>query len=72
MAEMPPLCLDIEGAAASIGMSPTVLRSYIDAGLLPVIKFPGKHQGERSRRVLVAVDDLRAFVEQHRVTEPTR
>ena len=72
---MTAICVDVEHAAEMIGMSPTVVRSYIDSGLLPVIKFPSassKHQGEKSRRVLVSVDDLRAFVEAHRVTEPMR
>ena len=56
-------------------MSASVLRSYIDQGLIPVIKFPSasaKHQGEKSRRVLIAVADLERFVEAHRVTEPAR
>ena len=66
---MTPISVSIEIGAGMIGVSSTVLRSYIDAGLLPVIKFPGKHQNERSRRVLISVDDLRAFVEAHRVTE---
>jgi predicted site-specific integrase-resolvase len=70
---MTPICLTVQEAAEAIGMSPSVLRSYIDAGLLPVIKFPStKHQNETSRRVLVSVEDLRAFVERCRVTEPTR
>lgn len=65
---MTPLCLDVKEAAAAVGMSSSVLRAYIDAGLLPVVKFPStKHVDEKSRRVLIAVDDLRAFVEAHRV-----
>jgi hypothetical protein len=72
---MTPLCLDVKEAAAAVGLSASVLRGLIDQGLIPVIKFPSasaKHQGEKSRRVLVSVDDLRAFVEKHRVTEPAR
>jgi hypothetical protein len=37
---------------------------------LPIVKFPSasaRHQGEPSRRVLIAVRDLETFVEQHRV-----
>jgi hypothetical protein len=72
---MTPICVDVERAAEMIGLSPSVVRGYIDAGVLPVIKFPSasaKHQGEKSRRVLIAVADLEAFVAKHRVTEPAR
>ena len=75
VAEITPLCVDVERAAELIGMSASVLRSYVDTGLLPCIKFPSasaKHQGEKSRRVLISVSDLEKFVEQHRVTEPAR
>ena len=75
MAEIAPLCVDVEHAAEMIGMSASVLRAYVDSGLLPCIKFPSasaKHQGEKSRRVLIAVADLERFVEAHRVTEPAR
>lgn len=64
---MTPLCLDVKSAAASIGVSVWTLRSWIDEGLLPTVKFPSsKHPGEMSRRVLVSADDLKAFVERHR------
>ncbi len=64
---MTPLVLDVKSAAAAIGVSPWVLRRYIDDGLLPTVKFPSaKHPGEVSRRVLIAVADLEAFVQQHR------
>jgi len=72
---MNPLCVDVERAAEMIGLSTSVLRGLIDQGLVPVIKFPSasaKHQGEKSRRVLVAVSDLEKFVDAHRVTEPAR
>jgi hypothetical protein len=65
-----PLCVDVKGAAALIGVSSSVVRGYIEMGLLPIIKFPSasaKHQGEQSRRVLIAVSDLENFIEQHRV-----
>lgn len=62
-----PLCVDVKRAAASIGVSVWVLRDYIDRGLLPTVKFPStKHPGENSRRVLIAVADLEAFVARHR------
>ena len=64
---MTPLVLDVNAAAKMIGVSPWVLRRYIDDGLLPTVKFPSaKHPGERSRRVLIAVADLEAFVARHR------
>lgn len=62
-----PLCLDVRAAAEAVGVSVWVLRRYIDDGLLPTVKFPSvKYEGESSRRVLISVDDLRAFVQQHR------
>jgi len=69
----PPLVLDVKAAAAYIHVSPWVLRRFIDDGLLPTVKYPSaKHPGERSRRVLIAVADLDAFVARHRqaVREP--
>jgi len=63
------LCLDIKRSAAAIGVSSSAVRGYIDRGLLPVVKFPSRHQGEQSRRVLVAVRDLEAFIEQYRVVD---
>ena len=68
---MTPLCVNVKAAAELIGMSASVVRSYIDSGALPTVRFPSasaKHQGETSRRVLISVDDLRVFVEKHRVT----
>jgi predicted site-specific integrase-resolvase len=65
---VPPFCLDVRSAAAAVGVSVWVLRRYIDEGLLPTVKFPSvKYPGETSRRVLVSVEDLRAFVERYRV-----
>ena len=72
---MTPIAVSVKQAAALIGLWAGVLRGLIDQGLIPVIKFPSasaKHQGERSRRVLIAVADLERFVEAHRVTEPER
>lgn len=70
---MTPICVDIATAASMIGMSPTVVRGYIDAGLIPVIKFPAAKLDDKSRRVLIAVADLEAFVTKHRVgTEVTK
>ena len=70
---MNPIAVSIERAAEMIDSSSSMVRSYIDQGLLPVIKLPSaKHPNEKSRRVLIAVSDLEKFVEQHRVTEPGR
>jgi len=63
----PAICVDVATAASMLGVSVTVLRSYIDSGLIPVVKYPStKHHGEESRRVLLAVSDLHAFVDKHR------
>jgi predicted site-specific integrase-resolvase len=62
-----PLVLDVKQAAAFIGVSTWVLRRYIDTGLLPTVQYPSaKFPGERSRRTLLAVSDLEAFVSRHR------
>ncbi len=69
---MTPIAVSVEVGAEMIDVSPTTLRSYVEAGLIPVVKLPSaKHHGEKSRRVLIAVSDLEQFVERHR-TEPVR
>jgi predicted site-specific integrase-resolvase len=68
---MTPLCVNVKTAAETIGVSTWVVRRYIASGLLPRVMFPSvKRPGEDSRRVLVAVADLEAFVQQHREVEP--
>jgi hypothetical protein len=65
--DVAPLCVDVKAAARLIGVSVWTLRAYIDEGLVHTVKFPSsKHPGEQSRRVLIAVADLQAFVDQHR------
>lgn len=62
-----PLCLDVKSAAASLGVSVWVVRRWIDDGLLPTVKFPSaKHVGATSRRILIAAEDLKAFVDRYR------
>ena len=62
-----PLCVDVRTAAASLGVSTWVLRRWIVEGLLPTVKFPStRYNAEPSRRVLIAVSDLEAFVKKHR------
>lgn len=64
---MNPLCVDVEHAAEAIGVSATAVRAFIDQGLLPVVKFPSvKHADEKSRRVLIAVEDLVEFIRKYR------
>ena len=64
---MTPLCVDRKEAAHALGVSTWVLDRYIADGLLPVVRLPStQHEGETSRRVLIAVADLEAFVKQHR------
>ena len=61
------LCVDLKTAATAIGQSVWTLRGYIDEGLIPTMKFPSsKYPGETSRRVLIAVDDLKEFVQRCR------
>jgi hypothetical protein len=61
-----PICVDVKAAAAAIGVSVWTLRDYIAQGLLPTVKLPSRFPGESSRRVLIAVGDLEAFVAKHR------
>jgi len=64
---MTPLCVDVKTAAKAIGVSQWVIRHYIAIGILPTVKFPSvKRPGETSRRVLIAVVDLEAFVTKYR------
>src|SRR5262249_12160511 len=73
VAEITPICVDVEQAAQALGVGTSSVRRWIENGELPVVKFPSeKHAGERSRRVLIAVSDLHAFAERHRVQEPSR
>ena len=60
------LCVDLKTAAAWLSVSVWTLRSWIDEGRITKVQFPGRHPGEVSRRVLIAVEDLKAFVDQHR------
>jgi hypothetical protein len=64
---LPAITVGVEDAAAILGISPAEVRRYIDAGMLPTVKLPSmKRHGEASRRVLLAVEDLHAFVNKHR------
>ncbi len=62
-----PLCVDLKTAAKSIGVSTWTLRAWIDAGLIKTTRFPSsRHAGETSRRKLIAMEDLKVFVDRHR------
>lgn len=57
------ICVDVHTAARMIGVSVWSVREYIAAGELATIKLPATKGPEmRSRRVLIAVTDLEAFV----------
>jgi hypothetical protein len=63
-----PLCVGVAEAAKMVSVGKSAIRRWIASGALPIIKFPSeKHRDESNRRVLIAVSDLEAFVEQHRI-----
>jgi hypothetical protein len=63
----PRLLIDRRAAAEMLNVSVWVLDRYIAEGVLPTVKLPStKHTGDTSRRVLIAVEDLRALVEKCR------
>jgi hypothetical protein len=65
------ICLDVKGAAAALSVCTKTIRQWIDSGDLPTVKLPSvKHPGETGRRILILVDDLRAFAEKHREVVP--
>lgn len=65
---MTPLCVGIKDAAVAIGVCTKTIRQWIDEGQLPTVAFPSvKYPGERGKRILILVDDLKAFAEKHRV-----
>jgi hypothetical protein len=58
-----PIVVDVKTAASMLGVSAWTVREYVAAGDLPVVKLPAtKGAQSRSRRVLIAVADLEAFV----------
>lgn len=63
-----PIAVSVAQAAEMLGISPSVLRAHIDQGRLPVVRLPStKHAHEQSRRVLLAVVDVKKFFETYRV-----
>ncbi len=70
---MNPICIDVPSVALALGVGTSSVRKWIDSGELPIVKFPSdKHANEKSRRILIAVADLAAFVEKHRITESAK
>jgi len=64
---MRPICVGVKDAAALMGVCTKTIRQWIDDGELPTVKAPSvKHAGERGKRILILVDDLKAFAERHR------
>lgn len=64
------ICLDVESAAAAMGVCSKTIRQFIDSGDLPTVQLPStKRPGERNRRVLILADDLRAFAQKHRAVQ---
>ncbi len=67
MAEGTAICLGVKDAAAAVGVCTKTIRQWIDDGALPTVKFPStKFPNERGKRVLILVEDLKAFAERHR------
>lgn len=63
----PPVCVGVKDAAAALGVCTKSIRQWIDDGQLPIVKLPSvKYKGEQGKRILILVDDLRAFAESHR------
>jgi hypothetical protein len=57
------LLVDVRQAASMLGVSVWTVREYVAAGDLATVKLPStKGAAQRSRRVLISVDDLRAFI----------
>ncbi|PYR31031.1 MAG: hypothetical protein DMF90_26455 [Acidobacteria bacterium] len=58
---MATLCLDVSAAAATIGVSPWLLRHHIAESLLRTVPLSSvQRPGEASRRVLVVVAETRS------------
>jgi predicted site-specific integrase-resolvase len=61
------ITVGIKDAAAALGVCEKTVRQWVDAGVLATVKFPSvKHPGEQGKRILILVDDLKAFAEKHR------
>jgi excisionase family DNA binding protein len=63
---VPVLCVSVAKAAEMLAVSPWTVRAWIANGDLPVVKLPAVRGGDSTRRVLIAVADIEAFVKRHR------
>jgi excisionase family DNA binding protein len=62
-----PICLSVKDAASAMGVCTKTIRQWVDDGQLPTVKLPSvKYPGERGKRILILVDDLKEFAEKHR------
>lgn len=61
-----PRLLDLEGAAAYLGLSTWTIRDLLDNGTLQRVRVP-LPRGRELRRVLVDVRDLNRLVDQAKV-----
>jgi hypothetical protein len=67
-----PLVVDVQRAAEMLSACESDVRAWIASGRLPCVRYPSNRRpGDASRRVLVAVDDLRAFVGASRDVAPS-
>jgi hypothetical protein len=65
------LIVNVAEAARQLGVSAWTVRRYIADGLLPVVEFPStSHRGERNRRVLISIEDLKGFRDRYRTAQP--
>lgn len=66
-----PLVVDVRRAAELVAANESDIRTWVASGLLPCVRYPSNRRpGEPSRRILIAVADLEAFVSRHRETSP--
>jgi hypothetical protein len=67
-----PLVVDVPRAAEMLAACESDVRAWIASGRLPCVRYPSNRRpNETSRRVLVAVADLRAFVVASRDAAPS-
>lgn len=67
----PTLAVDVPRAAEMLGANESDVRAWVASGVLPRVCYPSNRcPGEPSRRILIAVADLEAFVRQHRDVAP--
>ncbi len=64
---MNPLVVGVAEAATMLSISRWAVRQLVIGGELPTIELPSsKYAGQKSRRILIAVADVEAFIAAHR------